>query len=369
MKTEISSLDLHFLTKEFQSLVGGKIDKIYQKKDDKKDLLFRFHVTSEGKKLLRFRLPGLIYLTETKEDYPETPPGYCMFLRKYLGNARLSSIEQRGFERILHLTFEKKTQAGTETYHLIVELFSKGNMILCDHEMKIKNPLENQHWTGREIRPKQPYGYPPASIDTPRLGEDEFITIMAASNKESIVKALAIDFALGGEYAEEVINRAGMQKETPPSKIITADGKKIFYSFQSMLKEHIKPVISKGRIFPFPFKEAVIDQRFNTFSEALDSTFTKPYEKQEHEHQEKIDKVELILKEQTQKLEGYSTSASDNQRKGELIYEHYQEIKTILEDIRAMHKKHDWKTIKEKYKGHALVKDIDEKTGNVIVEL
>jgi len=59
MKQEITSLDLHFLAKELQVLIGGKVDKIYEQEENKKEFLFRFHVPGKGKMQLRISLPGL----------------------------------------------------------------------------------------------------------------------------------------------------------------------------------------------------------------------------------------------------------------------------------------------------------------------
>ena len=67
MKTELSSLDLYFLIKEFQLLVNAKIDKIFQKNNL---LQFQIHIPNKGKKHLTIKLPSLIYLSNTKYRPP-----------------------------------------------------------------------------------------------------------------------------------------------------------------------------------------------------------------------------------------------------------------------------------------------------------
>ena len=369
MKTEITSLDLYYLVKEFQVLVGGKIEKIFEGKADKKDLLFRFHIPSIGKKMLRFKLPSLVYLTETKEDYPENPPGFCMFLRKYLGGARLKAIKQEGFERVLVMTFEKYTAGKPVTYHLIVELFSRGNMALCDSDMKIKNPLENQHWTGREIRTHQPYLFPPQQTNTPALKEKEIIDLIKASDKESIVKSLAIDFSLGGTYAEEALARAKVTKDKKQSDLTGKEQKQITQAVQGLFQEHISAQASGSTITPFTLITKEPKTSYPSFSSAIDAQFTKPPEHKEVEaHKEKIAKIDIIINEQQQKITGFEKSAEENQRKGEVIYEHYTEIKEILSTINDARKKYTWKEIKERVKGHETIKEIDEKKGTITLE-
>ena len=145
MNNETSSLELSCLIKEFQVLIGGKIDKIYQQKSNKREFLFRMHVPSHGKKQLRVIAPGFIYLSEYKQEFTDSPPGYCTFLRKHLGNARIEAVRQVNFERIVEIIFDAKEGKLI----LIIELFSKGNIILCKEDYTIISPLENQRWKDR----------------------------------------------------------------------------------------------------------------------------------------------------------------------------------------------------------------------------
>ena len=43
----------------------------------------------------------LIYLTDENKPSPMTAPGFCMLLRKYVGNGRITAISQPGLERII----------------------------------------------------------------------------------------------------------------------------------------------------------------------------------------------------------------------------------------------------------------------------
>ena len=96
MKSEITSLDLYYLVKEFQSLVGARVDKVYEQSEDKKEFLFVFHKSGSGKSMLRIKLPSFAYITEFKQIFPENPPGFCTFLRKHIGGAKIKEIRQHG---------------------------------------------------------------------------------------------------------------------------------------------------------------------------------------------------------------------------------------------------------------------------------
>lgn len=60
-----------------------------------------------------------------------------MKLRKHLKNKRLEYIQQLGVDRILDLQFGSKEAA----YHVIVELYDRGNILITDHEFTILNIL------------------------------------------------------------------------------------------------------------------------------------------------------------------------------------------------------------------------------------
>jgi len=79
MRTELTSLDLYYLVKEFQVLVGARIDKIYEQEEDRNEFLFVFHKSSIGKYMLRFKLPRFVYLTDYKQAFPSSPPGFVCF--------------------------------------------------------------------------------------------------------------------------------------------------------------------------------------------------------------------------------------------------------------------------------------------------
>lgn len=373
MKTETTSLDLHFIVKELQLLVGGKVDKLYEQKEDRKSFMFRFHVPGLGKQQLKLMVPNFVYLTDFKEQFPDVPPGYCMFLRKRLGNARLRRIEQVGFERILELEFETKDQK----YIMIIELFSKGNVILCNPDYKIVSPLENKNWGVRTVRGGIKYEFPPKQTNTLELSEGDFSEIIKKS-KKNIVKSLAVDFGLGGLYAEELCIRAKLDKELEAKKL---DDKQIKKLHKEINKLHSaathKPVLyENGELTPFvleQFKD-VKNKAFKTFNEALDSELSKNLEKaeiksQEDVKKEKENKIQVILDEQEQRIDGLEKSISENTKKGELIYEHYNDVKQILELLKKARDKYSWEEIKEKIKDHKIIKEIKEKEGKIIVDL
>jgi predicted ribosome quality control (RQC) complex YloA/Tae2 family protein len=368
MKSEITSLDLHFLVTELQALVGSKVDKVYEQELDKRDFLFVFHKTGKGKLMLRVKLPSFVYMTGHKQLFPESPPGFCMFLRKYLGGSRVKDIRQKGFERILEIVFEAKTGDLT----LVCELFSKGNMILLEESQKIKGLLESQNWQSRTIRGGATYEYPPSQADVLAMSEKDFGKIILETKRDSIVKTLAVDLGLGGLYAEELCVRSGLKKED--QKLDNQRISKLYAALKDMLAEPIKANRSNDELLPIGLKTIEQGQAFESFNQLLDSVLTDKIAtaaeaKDAKEKKGKNDKIRLVISKQEERLAELEKNIEDNQRKGELIYEHYVEVKELLEKINQDRKKMAWEELKEKYKGNKMLVYIDEKKGVVQVEL
>jgi predicted ribosome quality control (RQC) complex YloA/Tae2 family protein len=68
-------------------------------------------------------------------------------MRKHLKNKRLESLTQVGMDRIIDLQFG----SGQAAYHIMLEVYDRGNIILTDHEMIILYVLR-PHTEGDKIR-------------------------------------------------------------------------------------------------------------------------------------------------------------------------------------------------------------------------
>ncbi|MBC8501433.1 MAG: NFACT family protein [DPANN group archaeon] len=366
MREEISSLELFYIVKEFQEFIGGRIDKVYQKN---REFLFTMYVSGKGKKLLKV-MPNMTYLSDYKEEFPSVPPGFCKFLRKHLGNTIIRKITQKAFERIVEIIFEGKEKRLL----MIIELFSNGNLVLCNEDYKVMSALESHKWKDRTVRGGIKYEYPPVQVDTLSLKEEEFADIIKKSDKDSIVKTLAVDFGLGGTYAEELCLLSKVEKTK--KKITRKEVKQLYKCLRALLSKNIKANIVGKEILPFKLKLFEKEEKkfFNSFNEAIDSKFSEKITADqkkvvEDKKSEELEKARLIIKQQEEMIEGLERSSEENKRKGEFIYENYEQIKNILTEIIKAKEKFSWKDIKEKLKGHKVIKQVNEKEGKITVEL
>lgn len=68
-------------------------------------------------------------------------------MRKHLRNKRLECLTQLGMDRIVDMQFG----SGEAAYHVILELYDRGNIVLTDCNMVILNVLR-PHTEGEEVR-------------------------------------------------------------------------------------------------------------------------------------------------------------------------------------------------------------------------
>ncbi len=335
MRPQLTALDLHYLLKELRQFISAKVDQIYC--PSKKEIILQLYLTNAGKKILIIKAPDSIWLADAK---PETKKisGFCKTLRKYLGNSRLKEVKQFGFERIIEFVFEKEKK-----YSLIFEMFSKGNIILVKNK-KIIAAVEYQKWAARTIRPNEEYKWPAKEFNFLELKLSEFKKFIAETNKESVVKALAIEIGLGGKYAEEACNIAKVDKNKQPNELNLDEIKKISAALSELKKKTISDITHKFK----PEKAIPLEEK---------------------KYLRKVEEMERIIAEQQQKIKGLENAEKANKRKAEIIYEKYTLIKEIIEQIKQARKKYSWKEIKDKLKGHKIIKEINEKEKKLVLEL
>lgn len=148
-----------------ECLINSRIQRIYQPSKD--DIIFYFS-DSRIRPLLISASGNCAraHLTDSRYDNPETPPVFCMVLRKYLVGGIIKDIVQKDFDRILEIKVEALDEAGNlRKLSLIAEMMGKhSNITLVGPDMKILDAIK--HISGlknsyRRIMPGFDYIYPP----------------------------------------------------------------------------------------------------------------------------------------------------------------------------------------------------------------
>jgi len=369
MKTELSSLELHYLMKEFQSLINAKVEQIYQSGIE--EFIFQFHIPNKGKTFLRIKMGKLIYLASSKGEVPEKPPNFCLYLRRKLKNSRLRSVTQEGFERVINILFETKDAK----WLLHIELFSKGNLIFCNEEDTVLSAIEYQEFKDRKIKPKQTYEPPKKDANFLTISKDGLKSLLLSSEKENLVKTLAIELSLGGVFSEYLCKIIDVDKSVKANSLSDDEVTALWDACTSLKDKVLDPIVKGSEVLPFKLEKSdVSEKKFPSFNDALDSVLTKHVDTKKIESAKKdsktqTDRINDIINTQTLRVKGLEKSEKENQRKGEIIYENYQVVEQLLSQLKELREKHSWKEIKVMFKSHPIIKSIDEKTGEISIKL
>ncbi len=355
----LSSVDIAAIVEELQFIVSGKISQVYQAGDE---FLLQLHVPNKGKQLLKI-IPGkLLCLTQTKETQLK-PSSFSMQLRKYLDNAFIISIEQPHSERIVEFALEQR-----ENYFLIIELFSKGNLILADKDHTVIAALQKQVWKDREIAVGKKYQFPPASVDWKTLSQQEFAAILARSNKRNVVVSLATNLGVGGLYGEELCARNNIPKETAPSSLSPSQVADLYTALKKVMQLLRKPAgyeYQEG-VAPFPLTGKKPLRTTVSFGELLDKI--NPIKKKSP-YEQKMNALQRTIMEQETSLQQLQAKIDENTQKGEYIYEHYSEVQSLLQSFQELRARQGWDTALHAITKHAVVKGVDAKRKMLAVVL
>ena len=369
MKNQLSAYEVGYVVKEIQYLTEGKIARVYQPRFNM--VVLQIHVPNKGKQFLTTYLPGFLYLSEGKEDSPLKQFRFCGLLRKHIENNRIVSIEQKGFERVVEITLASQDKERK----LIVELFGKGNVILCETDYTIIGLIEVLESKDRVLQAGGKYEFPKQDLDLGKL--DDITTAINISTQDNIAKTLAVNLGLGRNLAEEICMVCGFdpKKKIPKLGII-----KVYEAIQEVMKRKADPRVLYDKeiedVIPNGFKvyEKKNQHKVKTFSEGIDRVvgiylLQKEQGGKENEYEKQMKKMLKLVENQKRQLQGIEDEVKINADKAEALYLNYQVVDHILKEINSLQEEMSWDGIKEKFENHAVVKEIDAKEKKVLLEI
>ncbi|KAL1955348.1 hypothetical protein VTO42DRAFT_8630 [Malbranchea cinnamomea] len=135
MKQRFSSLDVKAVSLELAAALAGlRVSNIY----DLSSRIFLFKLAKpDVRKLIVVDAGFRCHLTEYSRTTASAPSPFVSRLRKFLKTRRVTGVSQVGTDRIIHFTF------SDGQFHLFLEFFAAGNIILTDNEYKIIALLRN----------------------------------------------------------------------------------------------------------------------------------------------------------------------------------------------------------------------------------
>ncbi len=379
----MSNVDVYAICSELKkSLKDARFQKAYQPTKD--TVLIRFHVPGEGRADVVFQAGLRVHLTHFPPLNPKVPPNFPMLLRKYLKGAIVSDIHQHHFDRIIEIEFQKEHK-----FKLIIELFSKGNIILLDEEGQIILPLKRKLWENRRISSKEEYKYPPERGISPLKAQKEDITELFTNSNTDIIRTLAKS-GFGGLYAEEIVLRANVPKKKQATEIDDNELNSIYNAmiqvFNPLKTDEFNPQIvtnNKNDVLPINLQiyNEYQKKSFPSYNEAADEFYSSIVGEdiknvQESIWEAEVGKYEKRLRIQRETLEKFEKTVKESKIKGDLLYSNYQKVQKILDIINDAREKYSWLEIikiiknakKKKTDGLDIIESID-KLGNITLNL
>lgn len=359
-KKSLMSLELAAIINELQFLVKGKVSQIYHQ--EKKELLFQLHAPGKGKVLLKV-VPGKFLCLTNKKEAPLNPSGFCMQLRKYLSNAFIKAIYQKDSERIVVFELEKK-----ERFFLIIESFSKGNLVLTDADYKIIGVLERQIWKDRVVKPHEIYKFPKSDINWKELNEEKLTEVLRNSEKKNLATSLATEIGLGGLYAEEICKLGEIDKDKLPNQATKEDVSKIIQRLNEFIDliKNSSGNIYENDITPFSLNDKKPSKKTETYNEAINTLnpfeIISPYE-------QRISTIKKMISQQEGAIEKLKGKIELNTKKGERIYERYTSIQQMLDIVHELRLEKEWTEVSVELKKERKVKSVNLKEKKVVIEL
>lgn len=131
MKIKFTNFDIMASVKNLAKYINYRLINIYEVNSK----VFILKLTNKKEKVFIKLISGFRF--HTIDDKPnnckQMPNTFTQKMRKHMNNKRLISISQLGLDRIVDFQFGE----GDFAYHIILEIYSIGNIILTDNQYKI----------------------------------------------------------------------------------------------------------------------------------------------------------------------------------------------------------------------------------------
>nr|XP_019953624.1 PREDICTED: nuclear export mediator factor NEMF isoform X1 [Paralichthys olivaceus] len=379
MKTRFTTVDIRAVIAEINTnYIGMRVNNVYD--IDNKTYLIRLQ-KPESKAVLLIESGTRIHSTDFEWPKNMMPSGFAMKCRKHLKTRRLTHVKQLGIDRIVDLQFGSDEAA----YHLIVELYDRGNVILADHEYTILNLLrfrtadaEDVKIAVRERYPVENARPPEPLISLERLSE----ILSNATHGEQVKKVLNPHLPYGATLIEHSLIEVGLLGSVKvDNKVDVAEvAPKILGALQvaETYMEKTKNFSGKGYIVqksekkpsltpdkpseelltydefhPFLFAQHSKSHylEFDTFDKAVDEFFSK-MESQKidmkalHQEKQAMKKLENVKRDHEQRLEALHQAQEVDRVKGELVEMNLPVVERALQVVRsALANQVDWTEI------------------------
>nr|XP_055027508.1 ribosome quality control complex subunit NEMF-like [Misgurnus anguillicaudatus] len=379
MKGRFNTVDIRAAIAEINAnCVGMRVNNIYD--IDTKTYLIKLQKPDTKVVLL---IESGIRIHRTEFEWPKNlmPSGFAMKCRKHLKSRRLVHVKQLGVDRIVDIQFGSDEAA----YHLILELYDRGNIILTDHEFTILNLLRFRTAEAEDVKIAVRERYPvekarpiESLISLERLTE----LLSKSQNGEQVKRILNPHLPYGGTLIEHGLMAVGLPGliKADSQFNVTLESPKILEALQIaedcmertanfsgkgyiIQKSEKKPSLCPDKpdeelftyeeFHPFLFcqHEKSHYVEFESFNKAVDEFFSK-MEGQKldmkalQQEKQALKKLHNVRRDHEQRLEALHQAQEVERLKGELVEMNLHIVDRAIQVVRsALANQVDWAEI------------------------
>lgn len=349
---KIDGFSLSFLCQELDATCqGSRVEKLWQPTPTSLVLQLRKPGCTEYLSINASPDNPWIYRGRDPRETPETPPAFCMLLRKHLGPARLSSIHQIGLDRVLCINFDLLDVDGMiRQKQLYVELIGKySNLIfvidatIVDAARRVTRNMSQV----REILPGLPYQLPPDGQKAD-LRNPSSVTALCREASLSAQAALIKSYAgLGKTAAIEILHHAGIPPEASSEFLSASQIKRLESALHGFIhgfaKQPVPTVVedSQGKILSITHYARSLplpnwrSHSFNDFSSAVRYTCVRSSDPLLQQRSRMLQLIGPAIAKNQRKLEHLrqekeeSLNAAYYRTCGDLLYCHLHELQNF----------------------------------------
>uniref|UniRef100_A0A8C4E3L2 Ribosome quality control complex subunit NEMF n=1 Tax=Dicentrarchus labrax TaxID=13489 RepID=A0A8C4E3L2_DICLA len=379
MKTRFTTVDIRAVIAEINAnYIGMRVNNVYD--IDNKTYLIRLQ-KPDSKAVLLVESGTRIHSTDFEWPKNMMPSGFAMKCRKHLKSRRLTQVKQLGIDRIVDIQFGSDEAA----YHLIIELYDRGNIILADHEYTILNLLRFRTAEAEDVKiaVRERYHVESARPPEPLMSLERLTEIISeAPNGDQVKRVLNPHLPYGATLIEHSLIEAGLSGSVKVDCQVDAAqvAPKILEALQIaetymektenfsgkgyiIQKSEKKPSLTPGKpseelltydeFHPFLFAQHVKSPylEFDTFDKAVDEFFSK-MESQKidmkalQQEKQAMKKLENVKRDHEQRLEALHQAQEVDRIKGELVEINLPVVERALQVVRsALANQVDWTEI------------------------
>lgn len=236
-------ITLNKIISELQILVKGKVNQIYIPNNNN-IIISVYNGSNYSLNIDTSATNYRIHLTKNSKPNPLVAPNFCMILRKYLVNGRISKIYMTGLERICYIDFECFNEMNDKiTRTLAIELMGKySNVTLLNENYFIIDALKKFEGndTSRSIMPARKYIVPTSDKNEFfELSRNEFVNYCLNSASQNAKKLDDTVCNLINGISKQFINSACDDLQIDNSLSFT-NLEKIYDYISSILNDNCK---------------------------------------------------------------------------------------------------------------------------------